>query len=341
MKLPAIFDRYRQDVDAELRSALPNGDLPLHEAMRYHLGWIDQAGKPISGGGGKALRPCLCLLACEALRGDHHPALPAAGAVELVHNFSLIHDDIQDGDKERRHRPTVWWLWGKPKAIAAGTAMRSVAGIALSRLDNEAVPVERQLRAAQALDRSCLEMIEGQYLDLSYEGRLDIGVAGYLDMISRKTGALMGCSLEMGAIVGTADGAPAKRFGSFGRKLGLAFQIRDDVLSVWGDEKQTGKPFANDIKRKKNSFPIVFAIEKERGQKQSQLQALYQRQSMDEDTVAAVLARLEEMGAEEQAQTTAREFLKAALAELGGLRLAPEARRDLEETATFLVERDY
>lgn len=341
MKLPAIFDRYRQDVDAALRSALPDGGMPLHEAMRYHLGWIDQTGKPVSGGGGKALRPCLCLLACEALRGDHHPALPAAGAVELVHNFSLIHDDIQDGDKERRHRPTVWWLWGKPRAVAAGTAMRAVAGMALSRLGDDAVPAEHQLRAAQALDRSCLEMIEGQYLDLSYEGRLDIGVAGYLDMIGRKTGALMGCSLEMGAIVGSGDSAAAQRFGSFGRKLGLAFQVRDDVLSVWGDEKKTGKPFANDIKRKKNSFPIVFGLEKEREQKQGQLQTLYQRPSMDEDTVSAVLARLDELGAEEQAQATARQFLKAALAELDGLKLAPSARQDLEETATFLVERDY
>lgn len=341
MKLPAIFDRYRQDIDAELRSALPEGDLPMHRAMRYHLGWIDQSGQPVSGSGGKALRPCLCLLACEALSGDHRPALPAAGAVELVHNFSLIHDDIQDGDSERRHRPTVWWLWGKPRAIAAGTAMRVVAGRALSRLGGATVPAERQLRVAQALDRSCLEMIEGQYLDISYEGRLDIGVADYLDMIGRKTGALMGCSLEMGAIVGTGDQAVAGRFNSLGRKLGLAFQIRDDVLSVWGAEKLTGKPFANDIRRKKNSFPIVFALEKERGQKQDHLKALYQRQQMDEETVAAVLARLEELRAEAQAQTLARQFLKAALAELKGLALSPGARCDLEEVATFLVEREY
>ena len=242
MKLPVVFERYRSEIDSELRAVLAERESPLYDMMRYHLGWIDWQGRPLSGTAGKALRPALCLLACEAVGGTYHRALPAAAAVELLHNFSLIHDDIQDDDRERRHRPTVWSIWGKPQAINAGTAMRVLASLALSRLGENGVSGEKQLRIQRILDESCLRLIEGQYLDISYESRLDIGVTDYLGMIDGKTAALIGCSLELGAFLGTDDEAVIRGLWNFGRNLGLAFQIRDDILGIWGDEKETGKP---------------------------------------------------------------------------------------------------
>jgi geranylgeranyl diphosphate synthase type I len=165
--LPAAFERYRTQIDAELRLVLAQQQSPLYEMMRYHLGWIDEKGDPVKEPAGKALRPTLCLLACEAVGGDYRKALPAAAAIELVHNYSLIHDDIQDDDCERRHRPTVWSIWGKPQAINAGTAMRLLANITLARLREQGISPEKHWHTQCLLDTTTLRLIEGPYLDIS------------------------------------------------------------------------------------------------------------------------------------------------------------------------------
>lgn len=149
--------------------------------MRYHLGWIDEHGKSAEAGG-KYLRATLCLLSCQAVGGKPEMALPLAAAIELVHNFSLIHDDIQDRDRERRHRPTVWCVWGEPQAINAGTAMRMIASLELSKLTDNDFAAEKVMDAHKILDESTLRMIEGQFLDISFENRLDIKVSEYLNM---------------------------------------------------------------------------------------------------------------------------------------------------------------
>jgi len=202
--------------------------------MRYHLGWIDERGYPAEAEGGKLVRPTLCLLSCKAVGGDRRMALPAAAALELVHSFSLIHDDIEDGDEERRGRATVWRIWGEPQVINAGDAMHGLARLALLRLDEESVPKGKVIRAASILDETCVEFCEGQYLDISHEGRLDINIAAYLEMIDRKTAALMACSFEIGALLGTEDESAVQSFRRLGRKLGLAYQMKDDILGVWG-----------------------------------------------------------------------------------------------------------
>jgi len=341
MNLPAIFNKYRGDIESALRSALPGGNPVLDRMLRYHMGWIDQTGHSTQGNSGKALRPTLCLFACQATSGDYHPALPAAVAIELVHNFSLIHDDIQDGDKERRHQPTLWWLWGKPQAIHAGIAMRIQASLALSRLSNGAVPTFRLLRANQLLDERCLEMIEGQYLDISYESRLDITVAAYLDMISKKTGALIGCSLEMGALVGGADDTVTSRFHSCGSKLGLAFQIRDDMLGIWGDPRLVGKPLASDIRRKKKSLPVVYALQQAKGRQRAELGKIYRSTDVGDSEVNQVLAIMDKLEAQDYAWQMARRYQQEALAELKELALSQADQHLFVEVADFLVERNY
>ena len=341
MRLPRVFERYRSEIDSELRAVLAERRSPLYDMMRYHLGWIDAQGRPLTGSAGKALRPALCLLACEAVGGTCHRALPAAAAVELVHNFSLIHDDIQDDDRERRHRPTVWSIWGKPQAINAGTALRVFASLTLLRLAERGVSGETQLRAQRILDESSLRLIEGQYLDISYESRLDIGVADYLEMIDGKTAALIGCSLELGALLGTDDETVLRGLWGFGRNLGLAFQIRDDSLGIWGDEKETGKPVGSDIRRRKKSFPIVYALERATGEVKTELANIYQTEVIDEDGTLTVLRILDGVGAQRYAQKMAEMYRDKALGEIRELALMPSARRDLEEVAHFLAGRNF
>ena len=340
MKLPLIFERYRAEIDAELRSALAEHQSPMYDMMRYHLGWTDEQGRPVEGSGGKALRPTLCLLACEAAGGAYSRALPAAAAVELVHNFSLIHDDIQDDDRERRHRPTVWSIWGKPQAINAGTAMRVVASLTLLRLAERDTPVQKLLRAQRLLDESCLRLGEGQYLDISYESRLDLRVADYLEMIDKKTAALISCSLELGALLGTDDEPVIEGFRSFGRNLGLAFQIRDDVLGIWGDKEKTGKPVGSDIRRRKKSLPVVYALEKAEGKGKTELTKIYQGEIIDDNGLDTVLRILDGVQAQVQAQSMAEEFRERALAEIEKMVLPSWARYGLEEMAHFLVKRE-
>ena len=178
-----------------------------------------------------------------------------------MHNFSLVHDDIQDRDDERHHRPTVWRVWGEAQAINAGDALRELGQMALSRAGAAGADAATVLAAGETLNRCALNMIEGQYLDLEYETRRAVGVDEYLTMVEHKTGALLGCSLALGALLAGGDRDVAARLEHAGRCLGLAFQIRDDALGIWGDSSATGKSSDSDIRRRKKSFPIVYALD--------------------------------------------------------------------------------
>lgn len=339
MNLPEVFTRYRAEIDAGLRAALRGRKSPLYDMMRYHLGWADDKGNPLPESGGKALRPTLCLLACQSLGGDYRRAIPAAAAIELAHNYSLIHDDIQDDDKERRHRPTVWSIWGKPQAINAGTAMRLLASLALADLRERGVSDETRLRIQRLLDEDCLALIEGQYLDISYETMFNITVSDYLDMIEKKTAALIACALEAGALLASENEAVIAGYRRAGRNLGMAFQIRDDILGIWGDERQTGKPSCSDIIKKKKSMPIIYALENTRGEMRTRLQRIYGN-GASPDT-AAVLEILDAVGARHQAQRLAEGYSNEAMAGINALPLREASRRDLTEVLSFLIERDF
>ncbi|GAC1365627.1 MAG: polyprenyl synthetase family protein [Ktedonobacteraceae bacterium] len=303
--------------------------------MQYHLGWVDANLQPTKNNPGKLLRPTLLLLAYEAAgaweltstmststRSDDatylQRALPAAVAVELMHNFTLMHDDIEDGDAERRHRPTVWKLWGVPQAINTGDGMFALARHALWRALDEGVDGTTLARLAEILDYTILTVAEGQYLDISFETRLDISVAMYIDMIGRKTAALMRGSSEIGARLGTRDAETIERLRSFGQALGIAFQVRDDILGVWATTAELGKTQAGDVYRRKKSLPILHALEHADPEDAHTLQEIYASPASDASSETAQSSTLTEaqagqvMAIFERTRTLAycREFLR-------------------------------
>jgi len=277
---PAVqstLQRYQSEVLVALRRSIERakdaaihpgaGDpAPFYGQMQYHLGWVGTSFSPEASNPGKLLRPTLLLLAYEAAGADQHAhnlrrALPAAAAVELTHNFTLIHDDIEDRDAERRHRPTLWHVWGIPQSINTGDGMFALARLTLWSVVEEGVEPAIAIRLGTVLDRTCLVLAEGQYLDISFETRDDISVAMYVDMISRKTAELMGGAAEMGALLGTCDQETIDRLRSFGYAMGIAFQVRDDILGVWAGTEELGKTSAGDIYRCKKSLPVLHALE--------------------------------------------------------------------------------
>jgi len=251
---PAMLVRNRARIVEQMHAtALPESTYAGRMAA-YHMGWVDRDGRPTASDPGKLIRSSLCVWACEACGGTLERALPAAAALEWMHNFTLIHDDIQDGDRERRSRETVWSIWGSAQGINAGDALHALAFTAIAA--GGAQP-DRQLLAVRALARAALEVIEGQCLDLNLEGRADTQPRTYLRMVQAKTGALLGASLEVGAIVAGASEAVSKRFRLAGRRLGMAFQMRDDWLGMWGDPAITGKSVNGDVNRAKATYPVV------------------------------------------------------------------------------------
>lgn len=291
------FLLHRQAIDTALHTAITNvatsGDVHNFEAfygqMQYHLGWVDAQLASTQNNPGKLLRPILLLLAYEAagaweLAPDTpssstylQRALPAAAAIELTHNFTLIHDDIEDGDTERRHRPTLWKLWGIPQAINTGDGMFALARLTLWGVLEQGVEAAIAVHLAEKLDHATLIVAEGQYLDISFEKRQDISVAMYTDMISRKTAALMACATEMGARLGTRNQETIKRLQNFGKAIGVAFQVRDDILGIWATTAELGKTPAGDVYRRKKSLPVLHAIEHANPHDQQTLHTLYQQ----------------------------------------------------------------
>ena len=341
MPIPAPLARYRRDVDAFLKPFLDRDDCgQLTRMTRYHVGWEDVKGRPTDNTG-KALRPSLLLLACEAVGGDWRRAVPAAAAVELVHNFSLIHDDIQDRDTERHHRPTVWSIWGEAQAINAGDALLALARLALLRLHDEGVPPATTLEAARLLDERTLAMVEGQVMDLAFEDAPRVQLDEYFGMIERKTGALFDCSFRIGALLGGCDASTFTKLGEAGRMLGVGFQIRDDMLGIWGAETRTGKEPAADIRRRKKSLPIIYALNSEDRVGAECVEHAYERRDLSEADVSMVLKSLDAINAQGYCAAQASRQMAEALALLDGLPLHEDRLAELRETAEFLLERDF
>ncbi len=347
MSLQDIFNRYLPVIEEELRQVLSIPDQrlgPFYGMMHYHLGWTNESLKATrSQTGGKRLRPVLCLLACQAVGGEPQQALPAAAAVELIHNFSLIHDDIEDNSPTRHHRTTVWKIWGEPQAINAGDGMFSLAHLALQRLSEKGLPDDRVLAACQVFNQTCLTLTEGQYLDMSFEDRPDVDVDQDLAMIRRKTAALLSCSTWLGALLGSGDAGLATYYARFGKNLGMAFQIEDDILGIWGEEKVTGKTQADDIRQRKKSLPIVYALQQEAALPVSEqrIHKVYRREDIDEDAIKVVLGSLQALGARQYAQQMALDYHGRALAELEATGIENEGHDSLRELAALLVNRKY
>jgi geranylgeranyl diphosphate synthase type I len=332
-----LLSRYAAALDREMRAAVPTAALNRAYAMlEYHLGWVDRLGQPVAGGGrGKRLRPNLLLLAAQAAGGDPVAAMPAAAAVELLHNFSLIHDDIQDRSDTRHGRPTVWTEWGIAQAINAGDAMHAIASRSALRCVETGAEPRVALEVADLLHACCLRLVEGQYLDLEFERRDDVTPDEYLAMIDGKTAALIAASIEMGALLGGA-GARRQHWRSFGQELGRAFQVVDDVLGVWGDPKITGKPAADDVVKGKRALPYLVAMQVLPSSDAARLRAVYGSPG----GVVEAIQLLDEAGAREACRARAAEMLELAMASLEAAEPTAEGKRALTELARFVVERD-
>jgi geranylgeranyl diphosphate synthase, type I len=306
--------------------------------MRYHLGWLDEQLAPASAPTGKRLRPFLCLLATEACGEDARRALPAAVALELLHNFSLVHDDIEDNDAVRHHRPTVWTLWGEAQGINVGDGMHVLAYLALLPLARRGLPPDRVLRLVSHLARTSLIITEGQHLDLAFERRDDVSPADYLDMIGRKSAALIGCATTLGAEIADAPPEWTAALAQYGHQLGMAFQVRDDVLGIWGQTETTGKP-AGDLYRKKKSLPTLYALNRAEGAEEAALRGLFAADLPGDEDVARALAVLDRTGARRHCEQMVGRYTAAAREHIAPL--PPSGARDaLEALASQLEQRN-
>lgn len=323
-----------------MRAAFPEAEARVarfYAMQQYQLGWRDAELAPANVDPGKLLRPLLCLLASRAAGGDPRVALPLAAGIQLVHDFSLIHDDIEDQSDTRRGRPAVWKLWGAAQGINAGDGMFVIAHLALHRLAEAGLPAEVTLEVLRRFDQTILVICEGQYLDLSYEGDLGISESDYLAMISRKTAALVAAAASLGAIVGGADRATAKAFFDFGQHLGIAFQVQDDVLGIWGDPAITGKPAAADLYRRKLSLPIIHALRT--ADRRGDLERLYRQEQIDDQDVRLILGILDQAGARGYTEGVATFYHREALSALDSARGDTAALAELRALAEQLPGR--
>lgn len=343
--LPSAIGRFRDEIEAELRASIP-ADAPasrLYGMVRYHLGWSDAELRPTQAPAGKRLRPVLCLLGAEAVGGDYRRALPGAVAVELVHNFSLVHDDIMDRSDDRHHRPTVWREWGDAQAIDVGDAILILAEMTLLRAADRGVSTRCVLDGVALLNRACLRLAEGQHLDLGFEGKLDVTADAYFAMVSGKTAALVAGSLGLGALLGSEDPALASRYAEVGEELGIAFQIQDDLLGIWGEPARTGKPGAADVYQRKMTLPVIHALSTAGRDEARELASIYAASptAVTDAQAERALEILEAAGAQAHAARIAEARYARALAQLEALRPADRAGRDLRDIAAFLLQRDF
>lgn len=347
-ELDSRFTLYLPEIEAEMRAVLRAKDPhkidrtapatvdPFFGMMQYHMGWRDEELRSVNGNSGKRIRPLLCLLACEAAGGDWQQAVPAGAAIEILHNFSLVHDDIQDASPTRRGRATLWTLWGQAQAINTGDAMFALAHLALNRLADRGVAASTIVHAFRRFDETCLALTNGQYADMSFETQEVVNVDQYLAMITGKTAVLVALCCELGALVAQASPSIVDNYANFGLNIGLAFQIHDDILGIWGDEKVTGKSAATDIITRKKTLPVLFGLENHPA-----LAALYRSESPPPDFVPLAVEYLEVCGARHFAEEKVRYYSDKALAYLEASSQIDAPGVAMRQLSDMLLHRDH
>jgi geranylgeranyl diphosphate synthase type I len=335
--VPGVLERARELVQPAMRAAVDRLDPELQPLAAYHLGWRDEHGAATPDAGGKGIRPALAVLSAEAAGDRAGAGVPGAVAVELVHNFSLLHDDVVDGDRERRHRPTVWALYGVGPAIIVGDALLALAQ---QTIQGAAAGPEAVIRAGTELADATAAMIGGQAQDMAFETRADVTTADCLAMVAGKTGALLACASVLGAVLAAAPAPVVEALRRYGADLGVAFQAVDDILGVWGDPERTGKPQGSDIATRKKSVPVVHALTAG-GAESRELRDLLANGPLDDDAVARGTDLVDATGARQATERLARERLDAACQALDRADLAPTAKAELADLARFVVEREF
>lgn len=324
------------EIEIELQRQVSNLDAPrtkqYHEMLTYHMGWTGEgAGLEASG---KRIRPLLVLLTTASGGTNWKLALPAAAAVELIHNFSLVHDDIQDNSDKRRGRATVWAKWGMPQAINAGDGLFVLSNLAILDLVAN-FKSEIVIRVSQTLHNACLDLTRGQYLDISYEKNADLGMQDYWPMVSGKTASLLSACCEIGAILGNASDNEVEAYRSFGHYLGLAFQVQDDILGIWGNEAVTGKSNAGDLLKGKKSLPVLVGLGKK-----GKFATRWVKGPLHPDEVEEMAKLLANEGGYTYAKDASVQMTDLALISLREAGPQGEAGDTLMELANKLLKRD-
>ena len=332
---PPAIDRAKELVVPALREAVGRLDPRIALIAGYQLNWNDEHGAPIEHRGGKALRPTLALISAEAAGGTAADGVPAAVAVELVHNFSLLHDDLMDRDLERRHRPTGWTVFGDGQAILAGNAMLTAAFEALLADGLAGV------RALPCLTRAVQQLISGQSDDLAFEGAATLSLADVLRMEAGKTGALLACSASIGAVAAGAPARVADGLAQYGAELGTAFQLVDDILGIDGDPEVTGKSSSSDVRTGKRSAPVVAALASGSGAGRRLGELLAKGPPASEADVELATRLIVEAGGLDWAAREADDRLARALHHLDALNLPSAPLNELVTLARYVVDRDH
>ena len=319
-------------IEAEMDKLVPKGIEPevLAKATRHLL-----------EAGGKRLRPCLALIACEAVGGRADDALETAAALELLHTFTLIHDDIMDKDEFRRNVKTVHTIWGEPVAIIAGDALfAKVFEAVAANARRLGLPADRVVEIFDTLSKASFEICRGQALDMLFEGRKDIGEKEYLKMVSGKTGALIEASTKVGALLGKGEHKKVEALAEYGRLIGMAFQIHDDVLGMVGEQEKFGKPIGSDIREGKRTLIIVRALETASPKDRKTLARALGNRKASKAEIKAAIEVLKDTGAIDHATKKARELVARAKSKLDALPNS-KAKRFLLELADFTIEREF
>lgn len=331
---PAVLDRVRALVEPAMRTAVDTLDPNLATPATYHLGWTNERGEATPGSAGKGVRAALAVLGAEAVRAPAQDCISGAVAIELIHNFSLIHDDIMDGDRMRRHRRTVWDVFGIGDAIIVGDALHVLAfQVLASDLENQ-----RSVRALERLTHATSAMIAGQAQDVALDRAPTATLAQCLAMEANKTGALLAQSIAIGAELGGGDADQTTALEQYGMAIGRAFQAIDDVLGIWGDPAVTGKPAGNDLRERKKSVPVAIALD-QGGELRDTVMAAYAAEP-DDDQIAALSAALDNAGVRSKVEAVAQSELQTAVDALETADLAATACDELRELATFVVTRN-
>ncbi len=330
----------RATFEPALRAAV--GTLPssMRRIAGYHFGWWNEHGQPYQvpekGAGGKAIRPTLVLLSAQAVGGVPAAAVPAAVAVELVHNFSLLHDDVLDGDVTRRHRPTAWSVFGLNAAILAGDALLTLALDLLAASGHPAA-----IGGIRMLTATVQDLVDGQSADLAFEQRVQVELAECLSMAELKTGSLIACACAVGAAFGGGSSEQVQSLRGFGKHLGLAFQHVDDLLGIWGDPGVTGKPVYSDLRSRKKSLPVVAALTS--GTPAGpELAEFYHREAQLSDTDLVHAAELIDIaGGRAWSQTQVDDLLAQAMRDLHAACPTARATGELGALARLATHRDH
>ncbi|GAA2816626.1 family 2 encapsulin nanocompartment cargo protein polyprenyl transferase [Crossiella cryophila] len=326
----------RSLIEPALRRAVDTLPPLMRRGAGYHLGWWDQDGGAIRANPGKSIRPALVLLSALTVGGTAEAAVPAAVAVELVHNFSLVHDDVMDRDPVRRHRPTAWTVFGTSDAILFGDAMLALASRVLADGGGATASI-----AVGWLNDSVLALCDGQSADLAFEQRTSVRLDECLAMVAGKTGALLGGSCALGALAGGADEARVSALRRFGDHIGLAFQLVDDLLGIWGAPEVTGKSAGNDLRNRKKSLPVAAALAADTAQSR-ELAAYYARpEPIEAHELDHMRHLVEAAGGRRWTQREAGRQVASAVECLESAACEPEAARQLLDLANLITRRRH